>query len=266
VSSSGSKSRAQRAADEPRPSRGELPSDTAVAEVPRRYDSGGRRLGGTGLPLSLPEYIGQVLEQDIIRGALAAGQRVTEAELAKRVGVSRTPVREAMRMLEAQGLIVHRRDKGTFVAERTQTAEAATIYELRASLEGHLAAQAAELITAEELDVAQRLHDEFRHEVELGAPDVRRIVAIDSDLHWTIYNAANSDFVSIVGTYWGRLQRELYDPVYRSDPMTFADQHGQIIAALRAHDPEATRSAMVAHIRSGWAAIERSYASAAAAE
>ena len=242
------------------------PLQALAADVPRHYDSGGRRLGGTGLPPSLPEYMGQVLEQDIISGALAAGQRVTEAELAS------ASVSAGRRCARPCGCSRPRASSSTAATKARssqsapQTAEAATIYELRASLESHLAAQAAELITAEELGVAQRLHDEFRHEVELGAPDVRRIVAIDSDLHWTIYNAACSDFVSIVGSYWGRLQRELYDPVYRSDPMTFAEQHGQIIAALRAHDPEATRAAMVTHIRSGWAAIERSYASAGAPE
>jgi DNA-binding GntR family transcriptional regulator len=241
---------------------GPLDAGVVGSEPPRLYDSAGRALGGTGLPPSLPKHIGQVLEREIIEGSLAPGQRVTEDELARRVGVSRTPVREAMRMLEGQGLILHRRDKGAFVAERTDAEQAAAIYEVRVALESHLAAQAATTISESELDAARRLHREFQRLVQGGKPEVRQIVSLDSDLHWTIYNATGSDLVSIVGSYWGRLQRELYDPVYRGDPRLFAVQHEQLLDALQRQDAEAARATMSAHIRAGWDAIARSYAMA----
>jgi DNA-binding GntR family transcriptional regulator len=226
------------------------------------YDSAGRSLAG-GLPPSLPEHIAHVLERDIVEGRLVPGERVTEEEFALRVGVSRTPVREAMRMLEGQGLIVRHRDRGVFVAQRTRRDEAAAIYELRVALEGHLAAKAAQHLTPEELDRAWRLHHEFERRLRTGAAEgAPGLVAVDSDLHWTIYHGARSDLVSVVASYWGRLQRELYDPVYRHDPEMFAAQHERIMQALAARDSEAARAEMGDHIRSGWRAITAAYGDA----
>jgi DNA-binding GntR family transcriptional regulator len=226
------------------------------------FDSAGRALAG-GLPPSLPEHIAHVLERDIVEGRLAPGERVTEEELALRVGVSRTPVREAMRMLEGQGLIVRHRDRGVFVAQRTRRDEAAAIYELRVALEGHLAAKAAQHLTPGELDAAWRLHHEFQRRLRTATGDAGPgLVAVDSDLHWTIYHGARSDLVSVVASYWGRLQRELYDPVYRNDPEVFAAQHERILQALAAHDSEAAQAAVGDHIRSGWRAITAAYGDA----
>lgn len=225
------------------------------------YDSAGRSLAGL-VPPSLPEHIAHALERDIIEGRIAPGERVTEEQLALRLGVSRTPVREAMRMLEGQGLILRRRDRGAFVADRTRAAEAAAIYDLRVSLEGHLAAQAAGRISDEELDAALRLHDAFRRRLEAPDDAGPSLVTIDSDLHWTIYHASGSELVSVVASYWGRLQRELYDPVYRSAPEIFAAQHAGILDALAARNPEAARAALTDHIRTGWQVVASSYAEA----
>ena len=107
-----------------------------------------REPGGISIPPSYPELVRQMLEKEIIEGNLAAGERVSEDELARRLGVSRTPVREAMRVLEGHGLIVRHRGKGTYVARLTTSAEAETLYQLRGPLEGFLAERAAESITA----------------------------------------------------------------------------------------------------------------------
>ncbi|MDX6723084.1 MAG: hypothetical protein QOD73_1488 [Solirubrobacteraceae bacterium] len=226
------------------------------------FDSAGRSLVGL-VPPSLPEHIAHTLERDIIEGRLAPGERVTEDQLGMRLGVSRTPVREAMRMLEGQGLILRRRDRGAFVADRTRPAEAAAIYDLRVSLEGHLAARAALVISDEELEAAWRLHHAFGSRLERGGePGGPGLVAIDSDLHWTVYHASRSELVSVVASYWGRLQRELYDPIYRSAPEVFSKQHEGILRALEAHDPEAAREAIAEHIRTGWRVVAASYAEA----
>ena len=90
-----------------------------------------REPGGISIPPSYPELVRQMLEKEIIEGNLAAGERVSEDELARRLGVSRTPVREAMRVLEGHGLIVRQRGKGTYVARLTTSAEAETLYQLR---------------------------------------------------------------------------------------------------------------------------------------
>src|SRR5665213_4050502 len=67
-----------------------------------------------GLPLSFPEHVRQLIEAEIVAGGLAPDERVTEKGLAERFGVSRTPVREAMRLLESQGLIVRPRGRSAY--------------------------------------------------------------------------------------------------------------------------------------------------------
>jgi len=215
------------------------------------------------LPVSFPDHVRQLLESEIVEGRLAAGERVSEDQLARRLGVSRTPVREAMRVLEGHGLIVRRRGKGAYVAGPTSTDEARALYALRTPLECFLAAQAAENITAAELSDLERLSAEFR--VAVAAPDgeLPRLIEADSALHWCIYDAARSDLVSVVRSYWGRLLRELYTRVYLDGlPEHFANQHDEIVAALRAGDGDAAHQAMEQHIADGWEVVRTSFESA----
>lgn len=229
------------------------------------YDATGRPYPGRGLPLSYSDHIRQLLELEIIGGGIEPGARVTEDELARHLGVSRTPVREAIRALESQGLIERQRGRGTAVTERTSRQETAALYEVRAALEGHLAATAAERITDTELETVAGLQDDFRSVLEQGPPLARRrLIALDSDLHWTIYNSTGSNLAVILASYWGRLQRELYDPVYSSNPTLFANQHDAIIDALRGRRPGQASEAMALHVRSGWEAIQASYTAAPA--
>jgi DNA-binding GntR family transcriptional regulator len=224
------------------------------------HDAAGRAI--SNLPPSLPEHVRQSLERDIIERRLLPGERITESHLAERVGVSRTPVREAMAALEGQGLIVRLRGRGTHVAPASSHEEAQALFEGRIALESFLAARAAETITPRSLIILRDLQHEFRRELrrELarGNDKVRlaRLVSLDSDFHWTIYNASGSGLVSVVASYWGRLLRELYHQVYESEhPSRFADQHDEIISALDEGDPKAAGSAMAEHIHTGLLAI-----------
>jgi DNA-binding GntR family transcriptional regulator len=233
---------------------------TGTAYVPR-FDAGGRP-SGNGPPPSFPEHVRQRLEQDIIAGVLVPGERVTEGSLAERMGISRTPVREAMRLLESRGLILHQRGRGAYVAHRTSFEEARTLYELRLPIEGHLASAAAEVCTEEDIHALEAIQGQFASLVTRGGDtvDTRALVGLDHDFHWTVYNVASSDLVSIVATYWGRLLREIYDRVYANRPPSdFAAEHERVIAALRAHDAAGARTAMQEHIRSGWEALRLSF-------
>jgi DNA-binding GntR family transcriptional regulator len=216
------------------------------------------------LPPSFPEHVREMLETEIVSGRLAPGERVTEENLAQRIGVSRTPVREAMRVLEGQGLIVRRRGRGVYVALRTTRDEARVLYDLRIPLEGFLTRQAAERVKGNELRALAEIQEGFqRLVVEEGeAVDLRALIGLDSEFHWTIYRASGSDLVSVVSSYWGRLLRELYDRVYRSEhPSTFSKQHERIISALERRDAEKAQATMAAHIASGWDVIRTSFES-----
>jgi DNA-binding GntR family transcriptional regulator len=232
-----------------------------MSEDQRLYDATGRPLQ-LGIPPSFPEHVRRLLEREIISGALLPGQRVTEDELAQSVGVSRTPVREAVRGLEAQGLIMRRRGRGAYVARRMMASEAEALYAVREALESHLTSRAAERIRPGDLSTLEMLDSQFRELATSDDPDaeLRHLIVIDSDFHWTIYHAADSELVSVLASYWGRLQCELYDRVYTGGlPKTFGDQHSRIIHALRRRKPREAREAMAAHIRTGWDVLEMSF-------
>ncbi len=118
--------------------------------------------GQIEIPPSYPEIVRRILEKEIIEGRLAAGERLSEHELAGRLGVSRTPVREAMRALEAQGLIIRHRGKGSFVARLTTRSEAEALYETRAALEGFLTGRAAENMSDADIARLAELTEAFQ--------------------------------------------------------------------------------------------------------
>ena len=234
--------------------------------MPEAFENSHALVRAATLPPSVPDHIRQAIEREIIEGRLAPGERVGEDALARLLGVSRTPVREAMRLLEGQGLIVRHRDRGAFVAQRTTPAEALVIYELRVPLERFLTAQAAERMTAAELQSVVATGREFTATSAGIASDPeapRRLAELDSAFHLSIYHAARSDLAFVVESYWGRLRRELYDRIYTDSSMAvFVGQHDGIVAALQARDPEAASSAMEAHITSGRDAMAASFAGA----
>lgn len=157
----------------------------------REDDEFGPPEGEPNLPF--PEHVHRLLERAIIDGRLAPGERVTEVELARSLAVSRTPVREAIRVLEAQGLVIRRRGRGTHIAPRTTFDEASVIYRARAPVEGYLTALAAERISAKELRSLSHLQAEFRAALTTaGAPDRSVMVTADSEFHLTIYRASQS--------------------------------------------------------------------------
>jgi DNA-binding GntR family transcriptional regulator len=213
-----------------------------------------------GLPLSFPDHVRQLIEADIVAGGLAPDERVTETGLAERFGVSRTPVREAMRLLESQGLIVRPRGRSAYVASRTTLSEAQALYELRMSLEGYLTERATTRIADPELQILRALERDFTALVDGGDKNVRGLMMLDSDFHWTIYNAADTGLTTIVSSYWARVQRELYARVYTSmDPGLFASQHGLLIDALASGDGQRARHLMTEHIGAGAKAIAVSF-------
>lgn len=224
-------------------------------KAPREDDELGPLEGEPHLPF--PEHVHRLLERAIIDGRLAPGERITEVELAQRLAVSRTPVREAIRVLEAQGLVIRRRGRGTHIAPRTTFEEASAIYRARVPVESYLTALAAERISARELRSLSHLQSEFRAALtKAGAPDRSAMVAADSEFHLTIYRASQSALISIVRSYWSRYLRELSDEVYRSvPPDRFADQHDRIIDALQARDADLAQERMTAHIESSYEAF-----------
>jgi DNA-binding GntR family transcriptional regulator len=207
-------------------------------------------------PPSLAEHVAAVLRDDILSGRLAPSTRVTELDVIERTGVSRTPVREGLRRLEAEGLVVSYRGRGTYVAYRLSAPEAILVYDCRLILEPYLTRLAAERLSGEELVVIHELLDRFCDAIE-GA-DSADAGRLDADFHLAIYEAAASELIGIVRGYWTRIQLELSEHVYRAElPRRFVPEHVQIFEALERGDGQAAAERMSAHLTHGRRALRK---------
>jgi DNA-binding GntR family transcriptional regulator len=206
----------------------------------------------------LADEIAYRLRAEILDGKLPSGARLQHEELAARFGVSRTPIREALRQLQALNLVVVSPHRGATVRVISR-AELAEGYELRAELEGfacELACQRASAAELLELEQAQAhlteaaLRVKEVKEIEFDA----NIAQWNSVFHACIYNAAQN---RQLGKSIEQLQNLFpHDSVWRAiidDPAAFlrmnVEEHLAIAAALRRRDSVSARSAMRDHVR-----------------
>jgi DNA-binding GntR family transcriptional regulator len=223
------------------------PADDAVAAAAR-----------VGLPPSLSEHVCQVLRDDILAGRLAPGERLTEALVIERTGASRTPVREGLRRLEAEGLVISHRSRGTYVTYRLSKEEASLIYDVRLALEPYLTKLAAERATPVELAAIRGVLDRFSEAIDDADPAVAG--QLDADFHLSIYGASRSQLMSVLRGYWSRLQLELSTRVYSTEvPRRFLREHVGIFDALAAGDGALAAERMHKHVEHGRAALQRGF-------
>jgi DNA-binding GntR family transcriptional regulator len=207
-------------------------------------------------PPSLAEHVCRVIRDDILSGRQPAGARLTEATVMERTGVSRTPVREGLRMLEGEGLVINYRSRGTFVTYRLTPEEALLIYEVRLVIEPHLTALAAERMTPEVLRTVEEVLDRFVD--ALDNAEAREAGQLDADFHQAIYEASGSELLSVLRGYWTRLQLELSERVYNTEvPRKFLDEHVAILEALRDGDAALAQERMRSHIEHSRTTLRR---------
>lgn len=235
---------------------------TAKGRVARRPPHYGLRRhdDGDGMrpqrPPSLAEHVCRVIREDILTGRQPAGARLTEATVMERTGVSRTPVREGLRTLEGEGLVITYRSRGTFVTYRLTPDEALLIYDVRLVLEPHLTRLAAERMTPETLASAESVLSRFVDALDAAEP--REAGQLDADFHLAIYEASGSELLSVLRGYWTRLQLELSERVYVTElPRRFLDEHLSIFDALKDGDGPRAQKQMKIHIEHGRAAIAK---------
>ena len=198
----------------------------------------------------------------LLGGEVSPGQRLSHRSLARDLGLSRSPVREALLQLEAEGLIEHRPQSGVYLRE-VSPRELGELYAVRELIEPYAAERAATMADAAQLERLRRSCDEFteiakRSDLKewLGAPEHRRRLSmIDRDFHTTILAAANNrvaqqffengQVITLVVT-WNHLQTDLSKVAARIRPSV--KQHRQIYDAIRRRDPVAAKKAMRSHI------------------
>ncbi|MGO4906974.1 GntR family transcriptional regulator [Pseudorhodobacter sp. W20_MBD10_FR17] len=184
------------------------------------------------------------LLEDIRAGTLIPGARLRETELADRFGISRTPVREAIRQLEADGLVAHIPRQGATIRVLDYS-EVMELYEMRTVLEGTAARLAARAASDLELDELAALN------ADLGATtDTRTAYELNRQFHMTLLDAAKNRYlVKSVSALQKTLlilgPTTLIEPVRAKDAVT---EHEGILAALRDRDGLRAEAAMRSHI------------------
>lgn len=201
-------------------------------------------------PTPLGADVARELERLILAGALAPGERLNEVALARRLGVSRGPVREAARALERIGLVTVIMNRGAFVRQ-LDLDEAMAIYELNAVLFGFAAGQVAETLTAERAVALSRLVDEM--DQAIAADDRDGFFALNVRFHTELVAAApNREVETVYQTYTRKLLLLRRRSFERGGHMQQANaEHRAIVEAILAGDGALARNRAEAHARFG---------------
>ncbi len=197
--------------------------------------------------LPLRDVVFKTLREAILKGNLAPGERLMEIQLANQLGVSRTPIREAIRKLELEGLVIMIPRRGAEVARITEK-DLRDVLEVRASLEELAIGLACERITDEEIGELRRALENFREVLRKG--DVTKIAESDVDFHDIIFSATqNARLIQIVNNLREQMYR--YRLEYLKDYTThdrLYKEHQQITDAVSDRDKERARKLIVEHI------------------
>ncbi|MCR5029982.1 MAG: GntR family transcriptional regulator [Selenomonadaceae bacterium] len=195
----------------------------------------------------LREVVCETLRDAVRRGVLQPGERLMEIQLAEELGVSRTPVREAIRKLEMEGYVIMMPRRGTYVADLS-IRDVNEVFEIRTSLESLASGLAAERITEDELEKLQRLLVEIGAHIKNG--DMESIVRTDTEFHDLLYQASrNKRLVGIISNLREQLTR------FRTTSMSYPgrlkatlEEHRNIVEAIAQGDEKAARKAAEHHM------------------
>lgn len=193
----------------------------------------------------------EVLQGEILDGTLMPGDRIKEADLANRFGLSRTPVREALRRLEARGLLAHEPHRGMVVAQ-LEPAAVAELYAMREILDGAAAELAARHATPVEIDAMRGQIARDRGIVE----DPVKLAAANRAFHAAILRAAHNRFLMTASDALAE-SLALLGPTTLSIPGRGAqsiDEHTAIVDAIAAGDSVTAGVAARAHITASFRA------------
>ncbi|MFF8429313.1 GntR family transcriptional regulator [Streptomyces sp. NPDC016566] len=198
------------------------------------------------------ERVLATLRQDIIAGRLGPGERLVERELAERFGVSRVPVREAIRALVAEGFVLFESARRTVVRRLTPT-DVKELFELREALEVYAAGLAAARVTPESLAELRELLAEAATATTEG--DGEAITDINTRFHDRILAmAGNSLLISVMEPVDGRLR---WLTRQNEEWPQLLSEHRELYEAIASGDPDRARAHAIGHVRANYRSTVR---------
>lgn len=207
----------------------------------------------------------QTIREMIFAGHFAPGERLKEDDLTTLCGVSRTPVREALRRLGTEGLVIDNPHHGVQVAiVRVEDLE--EIYALRAMVESHAAMRAATRISPAHIDRLKALAAIMENAIEEGEEaDQVRFIPANAEFHRCIWEAALSPRLAHMASLVVELPLTVrtFSSYSADDRRRSAVHHRDIIAAFEARSPEWASAIMSSHIHAAFQALARAHRQAA---
>jgi DNA-binding GntR family transcriptional regulator len=192
------------------------------------------------------DFVYDSLRDAIWEGRFAHGERLREEEIGRALGVSRTPVREALQRLQQRGLLTVGPGRSLIVAQLTKQ-QVFELYAMREILEGSAARFAAQHANATEIDILYRLQGELAK----ASDDALVLVKLNRRFHQAIYEAAHNHYLT-------QTLETLHDSLALLHSTTFRvpnrrgdsdEEHRSIVAAIERRDPDGAEKAAREHIR-----------------
>jgi DNA-binding GntR family transcriptional regulator len=199
------------------------------------------------------EQVADFLREGIISGQFPRGSRLKQAEIAEQLRLSITPVREALKLLAAEGYVDGDSYKGSRVAEFDPAASSETL-SLRMNLESQLVRAAVDKMTSDDLVAVRALADEFEAAVLAG--DRKTARGVNYRFHRRLYAIANlPQTLHFVQILWAKYPFDLINAEDGRGELA-AEEHKEIMTALVNGDATSAMLAMRRHIESGWAVLK----------
>lgn len=187
------------------------------------------------------------LRAAILHGAYPPGTRLRQEELAAQYGASRVPVREALRLLESEGLVTTVANTGAWIA-RLSMAECVELYQVRERIEPLLLRYSLPHLTPEHVDELAALADEMRQ-----IDDVERFLELDRQFHLGSYTCAETTFLGpAVERLWNTTQhyrRAFTRLLDEESHRILHDEHHMLVVAIRERDADEAERVLLGHIR-----------------
>jgi len=207
-----------------------------------------RERGGLLKRQTVTEAVAEAIRERILDGGYAEGENLRQDALAAELGVSRIPIREAFRQLEAEGLVTLHAHRGAVVSSLS-LGEIAELFDLRALLEPDLLARAIPHMTEEDLAAAARVLD--RYDLSLDGRDVHAWGEINSEFHLALYRPAGRDrslglVQSLLGNTdrYTRLQLVLTSGIERARA-----EHAQLLKLCRDRNAQEAGELLRRHVQ-----------------
>ena len=210
-----------------------------------------------GKKVNFAEMIVVRLREDIVSGRLRPNERIVESDIAQRMKISRTPVREALALLENRGYL-SRLPSGRLIVTDHSPSQIRNLYEVREALEAMALRLACQRATEDEIERASQLHESMVQVVR--ERNVNQFIDLNSAFHNHLFSiCGNEQLISLLQTYRDQyFDRRLVRVFNSNDWRNMPKQHQKLLDAVRQRDPRLAEKAVHEHITTALRiAIER---------